>query len=169
MNKTKIALSIILGAMLSACATETKMAGTDTLRSVFERYKRVATEPDKKQSEFFTAKMWKAFQKSRSYSESQSGDSLNITTRFPNELSVTGSMESMQNSTGCLIVQGNDRNGTPMDYNITFAKQNSRWVFSDIAITLYDSGQQRWLSDPVCDPQRKQQLWLKHLQAETDK
>jgi hypothetical protein len=168
MNRITIPLSIILAATLSACATDTKTSGMGSLRSVFEHYKRVAAESDQAQSKFFTAKMWKSFQKSRRLSESKSNDSVNIGTHFPNDLIITGSMESMEITTGCLIVQGNDSRGTPMDYNITFEKQNNRWVFSDIVITLYDSGQQRWLSDPVCDPQRKHQLWMKHLQAESE-
>ena len=168
MNKAILMLSIILSATLSACATGTKMAGTDSLRSVFEHYKRVADKSDKTQSKFFTAKMWKEFQQSLDNQESQSGEAIKHIDGFPDELAITGSMESMENGEGCLIVQGTGRDGTPMDYNITFEKPSNRWVISHIAITTYDSGQQRWLTDPVCDPQRKHQLWLKHLQAEAN-
>jgi hypothetical protein len=161
-------LSGLFAVALSACATQSNKNKTDELRSVFEQYKLASNKSNTEQSKYFTEKMWKELQESRGNSQNQTDASIKAINNFPNEIIVENTMESVENGNGCLVVQGNSQSGTAMDYNISFTQLNKRWVFSDISVTLYDPGQKRWLTEPVCDTEQKQLLWLKHLQQEAN-
>jgi hypothetical protein len=161
-------LSGFLVVTMTACATHSQNNKTEELRSVFEQYKSVSNKSDTEQSKYFTEKMWKELQESRDNPQNQTDASIKAINNFPNEVIVENTMESVENGKGCLIVQGNSQSGAAMDYNIGFTQHDNRWVFSDISVTLYDSGQKRWLTEPVCDTEQKQLLWLKHLQQEAN-
>ena len=161
--KKILAISVLVIISFAACATGSKK-NTNELRSVFDKYKLVSHKPDSVQMKYFTIKMWKELQESRQNPNNKTDQSILAVNNFPNEIVVKQSMEAIDNGKGCLIVQGNGRNGMPMDYNLVLTRSNSRWVFSDISVTLYDSGQKRWLTKPICDAEQKQLLWIKYLQ-----
>ena len=154
-------ISILLSVLLVSCAANPKLEGDGELRHVFDQFKKETR--DSNASQYFTDKMWKEYLEFRGNSQDAAFKTAN---NFPDELTVTGSMESIENNTGCLIVQGNDQQGQAMDYNITLVKSEDRWRFSDLSVTLYDPGQKRWLTKPVCDTEQKQLLWLEHMQQQ---
>jgi hypothetical protein len=154
-------LSIILATTFSGCVTKTINNNSDELRSVFDHYKAVSLKSDSEQSEFFTEKMWKELQEQRSNFKNQTETrSIN---NFPNGIIVKNSMESIKNGKGCLIVQGDVRNGSTMDYNISFTQLKNRWVISDILVSVDATGLKRWLTEPICDPEERQLVWRKFI------
>jgi len=158
---------LLLTLLLVACATTAPQDKTSTLYSVFSRYVSDSKNPELNQSKYFTDKMWKEIQESRTNPQNQTNASIKAINNFPNEVIVENTMEAIDKDKGCLIVQGNSSStGTPMDYNIILTQQDAHWVFSDISVTIYDQGQKRWLTKPVCDTEQKQLLWLEHMQQE---
>ena len=78
---------------------------------------------------------------------------------FPDGIVVKKSVETINNDKGCLIVQGNTDNGTPVDYIITLVRKNYHWVFADISSAEYKSEEERWISVPVCEHEQRHKLW----------
>ena len=151
---------IFLLVFLVSCAGNPAYEGSE-LRYVFDQFKLEKNDSDL--SQYFTKNMWQEY---LGISNGAQESIFNTVNNFPNELTVSGSMEAARNNKGCLIVQGKDRKGQAMDYNITLLKLDDRWRFSDISVTLYDSGQKRWLTEPVCDTEKKQLLWFKYKQQQ---
>jgi len=159
-------LAILAAVSLIGCAAHSKIIATGELHEVFKQYTLSTNNTKTQQSAFFTAKMWKDVQEFQSNSKNKTNPSTGSINNFPNELKVENTLESIEGNNGCLIVQGKNHNGEMMDYSISFVMPKGRWLIANITVTLYDPGQKRWLTKPVCDVKRTDQLWLEHVQRE---
>jgi len=152
---------LIFNLMLSGCATESQSQRYPELRSVFESYRLHVDSPEAQQSGFFTESMWKAWQGSRKFSNPDTPAPIEAFNRFPDDMRVKSSVETIEHNKGCLIVQGYNGNGMPMDYIITFVKPDRRWLIADFSAAIYKSDEERWLAVPVCEPEQRHSLWHK--------
>ena len=167
MKILSIYLSIIVIG-LTACAANTHTNTTNNLLSIFEEYKLVSNKSDNKQLKYFTPKMWNELQKYRNNPINSTNEIETVANSFPFELTkMESSQEIIENGIGCLVVHGQDQKNQPMDYFIEFVKQEGRWVIDNYETVIYDDSE-RWLTEPVCDPAKRQQLYDLHFHAEAD-
>lgn len=161
-------LVLVCTMILLACSASPVVIKNNELANVFEQYKSITSESNAKQSSFFTSKMWGTVQEFRANPENKTNTSIASINNFPNEISVDQTLESIEGDTGCLIVQGTNSSDQLMDYSVVFEKQGQRWLISDVTTTVYDPNQKRWLTEPVCDIEHVQQLWLRHQQIQVE-
>lgn len=120
-------ISIFLTIVLSSCAAVPENR-EDELRLVFDKLKQETNATDEYLSSYFTSNMWHVLLEARNNPQNQQNASVESINNFPNEITVTGSMESIDDWKGYLIVQGNNRLLTISDYAIPKLDSNPSWT-----------------------------------------
>ena len=87
--------------------------------------------------------------------------------KFPNHLrKVIESKESAIGDAGCLLVMGVDDSDNPADYFISYVREDARWVFDEMTISYAFDGEKRVVTDPICDQEKREILWLEYMQGQ---
>jgi hypothetical protein len=164
----KKALLILLFGLVS-CASNPSVNTSGELRKVFDEFKHTVKKGSiEDQQKYFTLRMWADYQEFSQNPKNKTDEFASIVNSFPTGLKVEGSIEKIDGAYGCLIVQGKNRKNEIMDYIIEMIKQDNKWVFNDVSNNLYEPGQKRWLTEPVCSQESRLKLFMKYMQKQKD-
>lgn len=153
--KKILIISLIL---LFGCHTLDEFSAHKSLENIYDEYKlsyNTAEEPL-----FLNPQLWNTLAKARKVK--MDGALTNPLALFPFEITNTiNTMESIQGSSGCLVISGKDRNGTDLDYYLTFSLIREQWIISNVTIKFFLDGSERFLNKAVCNEQERMNIWLK--------
>ena len=152
--------AFIFSSLLFGCTYLPKQSMTDQLYSVYDQSKQSSTD----QQALYSPDLWETLQNSKAHSNKEdfSAALANYPFEMRNEISHS---EVVDHDYGCLMVQGNNQDSIPMDYYLTFAKENNAWIINDITVKYYLDGTERYLSEPVCDEQVRMERWVEWMQS----
>jgi hypothetical protein len=156
----KLSIVLALNLYLVGCGLVSKKTTTDQLYSVYDRSKESSTD----QQALYSPDLWETLQNSKAHSNKEgfAAALANYPFEMRNEISHS---EVVDHDYGCLMVQGNNQDSIPMDYYLTFAKENNAWIINDITVKYYLDGTERYLSEPVCDEEVRMERWVEWMQS----
>lgn len=151
--------TLSLSSFLFGCSSFTNEQ--NSLENSFYEYKRAYGTPS--ENLLLKKSLWETLSKSRIEKKSEFTNSL---AKFPEEMIETSELkESIQNGVGCLLASGVNEGGVDMDYYITFNLIQNKWIISDVAVKYFLDDSERYLTEPVCDKNKRMTLWLDFIES----
>ncbi len=144
----------ILLLTVASCANHSGQSPLLTQFMAFQASTNTATEQD-----FVSPTLWQSLNTARNNSHASAF--ANALSLFPNEITtISDSKETIEDSTGCLLVSGTNAEQIPMDYYISYRMTNHQWIIEDITSKYFLDGEKRFLQTAVCDKEKRMELWL---------
>jgi hypothetical protein len=161
-SNLSLLFSIVL--IMSACATTTIQSQDNELRKIFDRYISIGKNaPMVERSKYFSKDLWSAWQPGPDNKDSGFYDPL---AEFSNEVAtLKGSMEKIEDESGCLIIEGLNSDNSEVDYQIDFTKQKVTWVIDYVGLVYYGNGLERPLKNDFCAELRREKIHVRQLDS----
>ncbi len=147
--------------LITSCANYPANNKGESLINWFKEYK--SYYQTSSEANYFSPPLWSSIKKARTNNKASAF--VSTLSKFPNEIiEITDYKETISGKTGCLLVSGKNSNKTPLDYYLSYKLNDSKWVIEDITVKYFFDGTKRFLTEAVCDEEKRAQLWLEFIE-----
>ena len=155
-------LLFILSTFLFGCSSSNNTLHNNDLLDSFNKYKSLYGPP--REQTLLKKELWEALVEARSITDKTAF--VDPLAKFPTEITkIIDTKESIDDKDGCLLVSGTNTSGVPLDYYISFNREDNRWIINEVTAKYFLDGSERYLEKAVCDEQERMNLWLESMES----